>query len=124
MAAREKINGGAGFNQHESLRRFVNGQKTGDGLLDAVIKNMKIFALQAFRELSRRIGNEDADVYAIDADADGQRLLRSLGLLRGNPGLRGGLFLSLNTWGHNKNQGEEKKNKRAERKLIPDYSIH
>ena len=75
MAPFEKINGGAGFDQHEGLRRFLNGQKIGDGLLDAVIEDVKIFALQAFDKLSGGIANRNADVDAIDADADGLRLL-------------------------------------------------
>ena len=75
VAAFEKINGRAGFDQHEGLRGFLNGQKIGDGLLDAVIEDVKIFALQAFDKFSGGIANRNADVNAIDADANRLRLL-------------------------------------------------
>ena len=60
--------------------RFLNGQKIGDGLLDAVIEDVKIFALQAFDKLSGGIANRNADIDTIDADADrvaiaGRRLI-------------------------------------------------
>ena len=98
MAAFEKIDGRARSDEHERLRGLVNGQKTGDGLLDAVVEDVKIFALQAFREFAGRIGDENADVYAIDVDANGLRLLRGVSLLRGDGLLRRGWFLSRDVW--------------------------
>ena len=100
MAAFEKVHGRAGFDEYERLRGFVNGKKTGDGLLDAIVEDMKIFALQAFCEFAGRIGDEDADVYTIDADANW--LLRGVSLGRG-------WFLSDNVWLRSKIQSEKKK---------------
>ena len=70
MSALKKIDSRAGFDQEKNLGGFVNAEKIGDGLLDAVVENVEIFAAKASDELPLRIGDEDADVDAVNADAD------------------------------------------------------
>ena len=71
MAAFQKVDGRTGLDEHENLSGFFHGEKVGDGLLDAIIENMKALARQTFDKFSRGIGDEDAHVNAINAYADG-----------------------------------------------------
>ena len=41
----KKIDGRTSFDQKKDLRRFVNGGELGDGLFDAIVIDLKIFAL-------------------------------------------------------------------------------
>ncbi len=81
MAAFEKVYRGTSFDEHESLCGLLHIQEIGDRLFHAVVEDVKIFSLKAFGEFARRISYQHADVNAINADADGFRLLRA-GLCR------------------------------------------
>jgi hypothetical protein len=83
MTAFEKINGGTSFNEHQSLSWLLHIQKIGDRLFYSIIEDMKVFSPQAFREFARRIGNQNADANAINANADWFRLLHAGRRLRG-----------------------------------------
>ncbi len=52
-------------------------------MLDAVVEELEVFAAEAFDEVAGAVGDGDADVDAVDGDADGR------GLLRLSPGQRG-----------------------------------
>jgi len=80
----EKEDGGTGFHQEHELSRFFDGQEVGDGLLDTVVEDVEIFAAEAGDEMTGRVGDGGADVYAIDGDADGRS-----GFLRLSTGQRG-----------------------------------
>jgi len=83
MAPLKKIDSGPGFDEKEDLSGLVDGQKIGDGLLDAIVEDVEIFPAKASYELAMGVRDEDADVDAIDTDANVRkrlcRLLRKSG---------------------------------------------
>ena len=75
MAALEEVDGWTGFDEEQDLGGFVDGEEIRDGLLDAVVEKVEVFAVQAADELSARVGDDDSDVDAVHTDADvGSRL--------------------------------------------------
>lgn len=70
MFALEKVDGGAGFDEKKDLGGFVNAEKIRNVLLDAIIEDVEVFAAEACDELAARVGDEDADVDAVNADAN------------------------------------------------------
>ena len=91
MAGFEKVDGWTGFHEEENLGRLVDGGEIRDGLFDAVVKNVKIASVQTLDKLAARIGDNDADIDAIDADVDGLGLRGSLlRCLRSSDGRRNG----------------------------------
>src|SRR5208282_4684476 len=79
MAALEEIYGWAGFNEEQDLGALVDTEKIRDGLLDAVIENVEVFAAETTDKLPARVGDDDSNVDTVDADADvGRRLGRLL----------------------------------------------
>ncbi|GAC1617502.1 MAG: hypothetical protein PVS2B2_14290 [Candidatus Acidiferrum sp.] len=82
MAALQKKDGWAAFHQENDLGRTFDRGELGNGLLHTVIEDAKVFTLQIFNHVSTDIGNNDAHVDAVDANADDRdwRLrLRNLG---------------------------------------------
>ena len=77
MTALEKIYGRTSFNEDKSLCGLLHIQEIGDRLLHSVVEDVKIFSLKPFGEFARRISYQHSDVNAINADADGFRLLRA-----------------------------------------------
>ncbi len=84
MAAFEEVNGGARFEQQDDLRGLVKGGEVGDWPLGTVVKDVEIFAAQAFDKVAARVRDNDADVDAVDVDVDGLRGLLSVGKGQGN----------------------------------------
>lgn len=79
MAALEEVHGGTSFDEEKDLSRLVDAEEIRDGLLNAIVEYLKIFASEASDELSARIGDEDADADAVHADVNvGRRLGRLL----------------------------------------------
>jgi hypothetical protein len=70
MAALEKIDGWTSFDKKKDLGGLVHAKEIGDGLLGAVVEQVEVFAAHAADELAARIGDDDADVDAIHADAN------------------------------------------------------
>ena len=66
----EKVDGGTCFHQQQDLRGFRDGREVGDGLLDAVVEDVEVFATQAFDEITVSVGDDYANVDTIDADAN------------------------------------------------------
>ncbi len=75
----EEVDGGAGFDEEEDFggRDYVG--EIGDGLLDAVVQDVEVFAAEVGDEVALRVGDGDADVDAVDGDLDGGGLV---GVLR------------------------------------------
>ena len=73
MVLAEKEDGGARLDQEEKLSRLFDGEEVGDGLLDAVVEELEVFAVKALDEMAGGVGDGDADIYAADSDADGRR---------------------------------------------------
>ena len=55
------------------MRGLFDGEKIGDGLLDAVVEELEVFPAEALDEMARAVGYGDADVHAVNSDADGRR---------------------------------------------------
>ncbi len=70
VPALQQINRGSRFDQQQNLRRLLNRGKASERLLDPVIKNVKIFATQAFHEVPARIGDNHSNADAINAHAN------------------------------------------------------
>ncbi len=70
MAALEEVDGRARFDEEQDLSGFVDVEEIRDGLLEAVVEQMEVFAVQAADELSARVGYDDSDVYAVHMDAN------------------------------------------------------
>lgn len=83
MATLDKVHCGTSFDEKKDLRRFVYAEEIRDGLLDAVVENVEIFAAEAADELSAGAGDEDSNVDAVNADAN---VGRALGRLLGKSG--------------------------------------
>ena len=64
----EEVDGWAGFDEQEDLGRPLHAEEIGDGLLGAVVENMEVFTREASDELTARVGDDDADVYAVHVD--------------------------------------------------------
>jgi len=79
VALAEEIDAGTGFDEEQKLRGLFDGEKVGDGLLDLVVEDMEVFAAEAGDEMTGGVGDGDADVDAIDGDADGRGGLLRLG---------------------------------------------
>jgi len=79
----EKVDGGAGFDEEEDFggRDYVG--EIGDGLLDAVVQDVEVFAAEVGDEVALRVGDGDAYVDAVDGDLDGGGLAGVLRGLRG-----------------------------------------
>ena len=73
MAAPEQIDSGTGLYEQQKLGRLLDGGKIGQRLLDAIIENVKIRAMQPAYEASLRVSYDYTDVHAVDANADGLR---------------------------------------------------
>jgi len=81
MSVLKEIDGRARFDKEQNLCGIIHGREFGDGLFDAVIENVEVFPAQATHELAAHVGDDDANVYAFDGEADGrgrggQRFLR------------------------------------------------
>jgi hypothetical protein len=82
MATLDEIHGWPSFDEEQNLGRFVHGEEIRDGLLDAVVEKVEVFALKTANELATNVGDDDPDIYAVYADSYvGSRLV---GLLREN----------------------------------------
>src|SRR6266852_239373 len=105
----QEKNGGAGLDEKENLRRFLDRGKAGERLLDPVVEHAEVFAMQAFDEVAARVGDDHSDVDAVNANLN--RLLR---LMR--------IFLSTRERAHADHGGEEQcrpqKTKRVHRSVI------
>src|SRR2546430_8831873 len=77
MAAFQKINGRASFDEKENLRRFLNRCKASQRLLDSIVEYAKVFAAQSFHIVAAVIGDDYSTVDAVNADVN-----RLLWLLR------------------------------------------
>ena len=76
MVALDQINGGAGFNHDQDLRRSIGRGEEDDGLGGAGVEDSEIFLLQATDEFAVLI--DDGGVQLDDFGGDLQRLLRRL----------------------------------------------
>ena len=78
VAGFQEVNRRARFDQHQHLGRLIDWREIGDRLLDAIVEDVEVLAVQSADELAARIGDDHADVDAIDADANGwgRRILR------------------------------------------------
>jgi hypothetical protein len=56
VALAEEVDGGAGLDEEEKLRGLFDGEEVGDGLLDAVVEELEIFAAKAFDEAAGAVG--------------------------------------------------------------------
>src|SRR5580693_8245556 len=74
----EEVDGGAGFDEEEDFggRDYVG--EIGDGLLDAVVEDVEVFAAEVGDEVPLGVGDGDADVDAVDGDLDGGGLVGGL----------------------------------------------
>ena len=45
----EEVDGGTCFDQQQDLRGFRDGREVGDGLLDAVVEDVEVFATAGLR---------------------------------------------------------------------------
>jgi hypothetical protein len=70
VTAFEQVNRRTRFDKQQDLRRLLDRGEIADGLLNGVIKQVKIFAAQAFHEVSGRIGDDHADIDAVHADVN------------------------------------------------------
>jgi len=68
VGALDEINGWAGFDEEKDLGRPVHAEEIGDGLLGTVVENMEVFTGEASYELTARVSDDDANVYAVYAD--------------------------------------------------------
>jgi len=73
MYVLEEIDGWTRFDEKQNLCRIVHGSEFGDALFDAVIKDVEVFATQTFNEFAAGVGYNDADIDAIDGEANGLR---------------------------------------------------
>ena len=83
----EKIDGGTGLEKKENLGWRINGSEVGDWLNLVVIEDLEIGGLETFDEIAFGIGDDDADIHAIDVDANGV-IDRGGGLLSGERNTR------------------------------------
>ncbi len=83
MAAFEEVNGWAGFDEQKDLGWIVNVKEIRDGLLSAVVEHVEVLAVQAADEFAAGVGDDDANVYAVHADANVGRFLGRLLRMRG-----------------------------------------
>ena len=84
VATLDEIYGRTGFDEEQHLGWLVDTEKIRDGLLDAVIEEMKVFTVKTADELPAWVGDDDSDIDAVHADADvGRRLGGLLGKSQG-----------------------------------------
>src|SRR5262249_5869786 len=67
----EEVDGGAGFDEEEDFGGLDDVGEIGDGLLDAVVEDVEVFAAEVGNEVALGVGDDDANVDAIDGDLDG-----------------------------------------------------
>jgi hypothetical protein len=80
MCALEQVHGWSGFDEEKDLGRPIHAEEIGDGLLRAIVENVEVLAGEASDELTARVGNYNANVYAVYADMNvGSSLNRLLG---------------------------------------------
>jgi hypothetical protein len=82
MRVLQEVDGWACFNEEQDLRGIIHRGEFGDALLGAVIENVEVGPMQTFDEFAAGIADNDADVDALDGEADGwgrggRRLLRA-----------------------------------------------
>jgi len=70
VATFEKIDGRTGFDEQQNLRWFFDCDEITDGLLNSVVKQVKVLVAQALHEVSARIGDDHAHIDAIHADVN------------------------------------------------------
>jgi len=66
VIALEEIDGGASFDEQKDLGGFIDVSEVSDGLFDAVVEDMKLRAREGINETAARVGDDDADVDAVD----------------------------------------------------------
>lgn len=71
----EEVDGGAGLDEEEDFGGGDDVGEVGDGLLDAVVEDVEVFAGEIRDEVALRVGDDDADVDAVDGDLDGGGLV-------------------------------------------------
>ena len=71
MVRPQEKNGWARLDEQENLRRLLDGGEAGEWLLDPIIEDTEIFATKAFDEVTAVIGDNHADVDAVNADSNG-----------------------------------------------------
>jgi len=66
----QEIDGGACFYQEQDFGWFCDGGEVGDGLLDVVVEEVEVFAAEILDEIALGIGDDYADVDAVNGDLD------------------------------------------------------
>ena len=66
----QEVDRGAGFDEKENLRRFLDRGEAGERLLDPVIEYTEVLAAQPFNEVAAAIGDNHSDIDAVNADAN------------------------------------------------------
>jgi hypothetical protein len=69
----QEVDRRARFDNEKNLCGIIHGSEVRDGLLRAIIEDAEVFAMQAFNEFATGVGDDDADVDALDGEADGLR---------------------------------------------------